>query len=47
MIVTGSFGQNLENPFVDLTIGWIDIVGAHDDYRNAEVAALLSRVLRR
>ena len=46
VIATGSFGQNLENPLVDFTIGWIDIVGAHGDFRDAEVAALMSRVLR-
>jgi hypothetical protein len=41
----GMFGENLENSAVDFTIGWLDPIGAHADYKNPELGDLLSYVI--
>ena len=43
---TGSFGEDLENPWADFTIGWLDVVGAHGDYRNPEMMRIMGLMLR-
>ena len=43
---TGAFGEDLENPLYDFTIGWLDLVGAHGDYRNEAMVDLLQYVVR-
>ena len=40
IITEGSFGQDLSNPLVDYTLGWIDPIGAHSDYTDPESIAL-------
>jgi pimeloyl-ACP methyl ester carboxylesterase len=42
----GGFGENLETPLVDFTIGWLDLIGAHGDYKNEDVVDLMARVIR-
>jgi hypothetical protein len=44
LIRKGAFGENLENRFVNFTLGWLDPVGAHGDYRNSEVIGLMALV---
>jgi pimeloyl-ACP methyl ester carboxylesterase len=41
IIKTGTFGLDQSNPLVDYTLGWLDPLGAHSDYKNQEVQALL------
>ncbi len=43
----GGFGQNLQNPWFDFTIGWLDLIGAHGDYRNPEMMRLMGLMLQR
>ena len=33
---------DLNDPLVDYTIGWVDPMGAHSDFKNPEVLSLLS-----
>lgn len=40
-ITYGVLGENLANPFWDYTLGWLDPIGAHGDYRNARVVAIM------
>lgn len=40
----GLFGADLGNPWVNYTIGWLDPIGAHGDYTNAEVVGLMAWV---
>jgi hypothetical protein len=40
LINEGSFGQDLSNPLVDYTLGWLDPLGAHSDFTNADAIAL-------
>ena len=42
IIDKGAFGLDQNNPLVDYTIGWFDLMGAHSDFKNPEAAALLS-----
>ena len=46
LIRRGTFGQNLERPWVDFTVGWFDPIGAHADYRNEEVVDLMRLLVR-
>lgn len=41
IIKQGAFGLNLNDPWIDYTLGWLDPIGAHADYRNAEVMKLI------
>ena len=41
IIKTGIFGLDQSKPLVDYTLGWLDPLGAHSDYKNQEVQALL------
>jgi hypothetical protein len=43
----GVYGQDLGNPAWDFTLGWLDPIGAHGDYRNPEVVELMRKVLDR
>jgi hypothetical protein len=43
-ITRGTFGQNLGNPFWDYTLGWLDPIGAHGDYRNPRVIRVLAAI---
>jgi pimeloyl-ACP methyl ester carboxylesterase len=43
-ITRGALGENLGNPFWDYTLGWLDPIGAHGDYRNPEVVAAVRRI---
>jgi hypothetical protein len=40
LINEGSFGQDLSNPLVGYTLGWLDPLGAHSDFTNADAIAL-------
>ena len=42
-----AFGIDLENPWMDFTLGWLDPIGAHADYRNAGVTRLMTIVIER
>ncbi len=42
IVSEGAFGLDQNIPIVDYTIGWVDFMGAHSDFRNREVMALLS-----
>ena len=42
----GIFGENLRNPVVAFSLGWLDPIGAHNDYRQRSVFRLLHRVIR-
>jgi hypothetical protein len=44
LIRHGSFGQDMENPLADFTLGWLDPLGAHGDYRNARVVWMIGAV---
>jgi len=44
---TGVFGLSLERRWVDYTIGWLDPIGAHADYRKPEIIGLMGRVTHR
>jgi hypothetical protein len=46
LVRTGSYGQDLENPFVDFTLGWFDLIGAHGDYTRPEVVDLMRLMVR-
>ena len=46
LIRRGTFGQDLEQPWVDFTIGWFDPIGAHADYRNPDVVRLMRLLVR-
>jgi pimeloyl-ACP methyl ester carboxylesterase len=41
IIKRGAFGLDQSKPLVDYTLGWLDPLGAHSDYKNPEVLALL------
>jgi hypothetical protein len=41
IIKKNPFGLDLSKPLVDYTLGWFSPLGAHSDYRNREVQALL------
>jgi hypothetical protein len=41
----GMFGENLDNSAIDFTIGWLDPIGAHADYKNPELGQLLADVI--
>jgi hypothetical protein len=43
-IELGSFGLSLENRWVDYTLGWLDPIGAHTDYRKPEMIELMLQV---
>lgn len=43
----GIYGQNMERLLTDTTLGWLDPIGAHADYRNREVVRLLALPLFR
>jgi hypothetical protein len=40
LIRRGSFGQDLSNPLVGYTLGWLDPLGAHSDFTNRRALAL-------
>ncbi len=42
IIEVGSFGLNLNDPLVDYTLGWLDPLGSHLDYRNEDVARTIA-----
>ncbi|UCE87265.1 MAG: hypothetical protein JSU66_05955 [Deltaproteobacteria bacterium] len=46
IVRTGSYGQDLENPWIDFTIGWLDLIGAHGDYKRPEVVDLMRLMVR-
>jgi hypothetical protein len=46
LIRRGTFTQDLERPWVDFTLGWLDPIGAHIDYRNHEVVRLMTLLVR-
>ncbi len=46
IVRTGSFGEDLESPWVDFTIGWLDLVGAHGDYRNPDMMRIMGLMLQ-
>ncbi|MEE3329988.1 MAG: hypothetical protein VX246_03880 [Myxococcota bacterium] len=46
IIDTGIFGVSLENRAIDYTLGWLDPIGSHANYRNPEVVELMMRVVR-
>lgn len=39
------FRENLGSPITDFTVGWIDPVGSHNDYRQERIYRLLHRVI--
>ena len=41
----GGFGLDMGSPLIDYTVGWIAPIGAHSDFTNKEVMALLSWVV--
>ncbi len=43
-ITLGALGEDLGNPLWDYTLGWIDPIGAHGDYRNPRVVAVVRRL---
>jgi len=43
-IDTGSFGLSLERRWVDYTLGWIDPIGSHADYRKQEVIDVMLHI---
>jgi len=45
IVRTGIFGASLERPLVDWTLGWLDPIGAHADYRNPAVVELMGRAV--
>jgi hypothetical protein len=47
LVREGVYGQDLGNPVWDFTLGWLDPIGAHGDYRNPEVVGLIRGVLER
>jgi pimeloyl-ACP methyl ester carboxylesterase len=40
-ITYGVLGENLGNPFWDYTLGWLDPIGAHGDYRSRRVVRIM------
>ena len=42
IIHEGALGLDQNNPLVDYTIGWLDMMGAHSDFKNPEVMELLA-----
>ena len=42
IIDVGSFGLSLNDPLVDYTLGWLDPLGSHLDYRNEHVARVIA-----
>lgn len=46
IIDTGIFGLSLENRAIDYTLGWLDPIGSHANYRTPEVVELMMRVTR-
>ena len=42
IVTQGSLGVDLSRPWADYTLGWIDPLGAHSDFKNPEVMELLS-----
>jgi pimeloyl-ACP methyl ester carboxylesterase len=47
VIRTGSFGENLQQPFYDFSVGWLDLIGAHGDYLHPEAMVLIRATLAR
>ena len=45
IVKEGLFGVDLERPWADFTLGWLDPIGAHEDYRNADVVGLMGTLL--
>ncbi|MCA9512765.1 MAG: hypothetical protein KC560_18800 [Myxococcales bacterium] len=43
----GVFGLSLERRWVDYTLGWLDPIGAHADYRKPEIVELMGRITSR
>lgn len=41
-IEVGSFGLSLNRPAVDFTLGWLDPLGSHTDYKNETVVRLMA-----
>jgi pimeloyl-ACP methyl ester carboxylesterase len=41
-IEVGIFGLSLNRPGVDFTLGWLDPLGSHTDYKNATVVRLIA-----
>jgi hypothetical protein len=41
IIKRGTFGLDYSKPLVDYSLGWLDPLGAHSDYKNPEVLELL------
>ncbi len=41
IIKKGAFGFDRSNPLFDYTLGWLDPMGAHSDFKNPEALALL------
>lgn len=41
IITRGALGLDLNNPWVDYSVGWLDPIGAHADYKNPEVMRLI------
>ena len=41
IIKKGAFGFDCSNPLFDYTLGWLDPMGAHSDFKNPESLALL------
>ncbi len=42
IIRVGSFGEDLGQPKFDYTLGWVDPLGAHTDYRNESVVRMMA-----
>jgi hypothetical protein len=47
LIEQGAFGLGLQTPWVDYTLGWLDPIGAHADYRKPEFVDLMLQVAGR
>jgi hypothetical protein len=43
-ITRGALGEDLGNPFWDYTLGWLDPIGAHGDYRNPKIVDAVRRI---
>jgi hypothetical protein len=43
-ITHGTYGENLANPLWDYTLGWLDPIGAHGDYRNPRVIRVIATI---
>jgi hypothetical protein len=43
-VTYGIYGENLGNRLWDYTLGWLDPIGAHGDYRNPRVIAVIAAI---